>query len=183
MKKIFLIAFLAIMAFNFYSGLKYEDTQSKPYTEFKKQIDVLPMNEYHDPTFGYSIKYPSFFQQEDTSLSDYQGYARFSYTNNTNVILESYVTSNHSKTIQACADSLTKKLHADKTIIRKDSSFILSGPVYENNVRVDGYSHYDKFIKNGKMLFVFSLTYPDNYKPAMTKLLKQVEDWRVFGAN
>ena len=51
------------------------------------------------------------------------------------------------------------------------------------HVRVDGYSHYDKFIKSGKMLFVYSLTYPDNYKPAMPKLLKQIEEWKVLGAN
>ena len=48
------------------------------------------MMEYHDPYFGYAVKYPCFFQKEDTSLNDYQGYARFSFTDYANVVLESY---------------------------------------------------------------------------------------------
>jgi len=100
---------------------------------------------------------------------------------------------NHSDNLEACADSLSRELHADKTLLSssspqsqgkksKDSAFILSGPVYENGVRIDGYNHYDKFIKSGKMLFVYSLTYPDSYKPAMPRLFKLIEDWRVLGA-
>lgn len=181
MKKIFIIAIVIIMAVNFYCNVTYKGDQITPYYKFKDRIGMAPMKEYHDPTFGYTIKYPCFFQQEDTSSSDYQGYARFSYTDKANVVLESYVTRNHSSNLQTCADSLAMKLHADKTV-RKDSAFILSGPVYENDVRIDGYSHYDKFIKSGKMLFVYSLTYPDSYKPALERLFRQIEDWRVLGA-
>ena len=132
--------------------------------------------------FGYVIKYPCFFQQEDTSVSGYQGYARFSFTNHANIILESYVTPNYSNTLQACADSLAQKLHSERTMQASNKAFILSGPVYENGVRVDGYSHYDKFIKSGRILFVYSLTYPDSYKPAMPRLFKLIDDWRVLGA-
>lgn len=59
--------------------------------------------------------------------------------------------------------------------MNRDSSFLLAGPVYENGVRMKGYSHYDKFIKSGKLLFVYSLTYPDDYKPAMSKLFHLIE--------
>ena len=45
-----------------------------------------------------------------------------------------------------------------------------------------GYSHYDKFIKSGKLLFVYSLTYPDDYKPAMSKLFHQIGNWKIVGA-
>ena len=111
-----------------------------------------------------------------------QGYARFSFTNHANIILESYVTPNYSNTLQACADSLAQKLHSERTMQASNKAFILSGPVYENGVRVDGYSHYDKFIKSGRMLFVYSLTYPDSYKPAMPRLFKLIDDWKVLGA-
>ena len=56
-------------------------------------------------------------------------------------------------------------------IIEEDYEFI-----------VDGYSHYDKFIKSGRILFVYSLTYPDSYKPAMPRLFKLIDDWKVLGA-
>lgn len=66
--------------------------------------------------------------------------------------------------------------------MNRDSSFLLAGPVYENGVRMKGYSHYDKFIKSGKLLFVYSLTYPDDYKPAMFKLFHLIENWKIVGA-
>ena len=41
----------------------------------------------------------------------------------------------------------------------------------------------DKFIMSGKMLFVYSLTYPDTYKPALPRLFKLIDDCKVLGAN
>ena len=161
------------------SRFGYRNTGIAGASTYHKGIDIG--NSYGTP-FGYVVKYPCFFQQEDTSVSGYQGYARFSFTNHANIILESYVTPNYSNTLQACADSLAQKLHSERTMQASDKAFILSGPVYENGVRVDGYSHYDKFIKSGRILFVYSLTYPDSYKPAMPRLFKLIDDWRVLGA-
>lgn len=184
MKKIFFIiiaVIVIILFFNMYGTFAYQSNQSKPYIDFKKKIDISQLFVYRDPTYGYTISYPDFFEHEDTSLSNYQSYARFSYTDRTNVVLESYVTKNHCTSLQTCADSLATKLHATKTMNR-DSSFLLAGPVYENGVRMKGYSHYDKFIKSGKLLFVYSLTYPDDYKPAMSKLFHLIENWKIVGA-
>ncbi len=108
MKKIFLIAVVLLMMINFIINYQHEVTKEKH----------TPMKDYNDPDFGYVIKYPCFFQQEDTSVSGYQGYARFSFTNHANIILESYD----------------------------------------------------------------SLTYPDSYKPAMPRLFKLIDDWKVLGA-
>ncbi len=183
MKKIFIIAAILLASANFLCGLLYNGDQRTPYSEFKERLDIAPMKEYRDPNFGFIVKYPCFFQAEEKSKDDYQGHARFSFTNHVNIVLESYVTMNHSQNLQACADSLARKLHAEKTMTKsKDSAFLLSGPVYENDVRIDGYSHYDKFIKSGKMLFVYSLTYPDCYKPALPRLFQLIEDWKVLGA-
>ena len=181
MKKIFLIAVVLLMMINFIINYHHEVTkeQQTPMADFKTKVEMAPMKEYNDPDFGYVVKYPCFFQQEDTSVSGYQGYARFSFTNHANIILESYVTPNYSNTLQACADSLAKKLHSERTMQASNKAFILSGPVYENGVRVDGY---DKFIKSGRILFVYSLTYPDSYKPAMPRLFKLIDDWKVLGA-
>ena len=143
MKKIFFIiiaVIVIILFFNMYGTFAYQSNQSKPYIDFKKKIDISQLFDYRDPTYGYTISYPDFFEHEDTSLSNYQSYARFSYTDRTNVVLESYVTKNHCTSLQTCADSLATKLHATKTMNR-DSSFLLAGPVYENGVRMKGYSH------------------------------------------
>ena len=194
MKKIFIIAIILIMAFNFYCNVTHPGDERTPYSDFKDRIGMAPMKEYQDPDFGYTAKYPCFFQQDKKQGEDFQGHARFTYSKDVNIILESYITKNLSPNLHSCADSLAEKLHAEKTMMTsnrkktpnqkedEDSAFILSGPVYENGVRIDGYSHYDKFIKSGKTLFVYSLTYPDTYKPALPRLFHLIEDWRVLGA-
>ena len=201
MKKFFIIAVILVMAANVYYSLTYKGDIRTPYYEFKTRIGTAPLKTYRDTDFGYTISYPCMFQQEDKQGDEYLGHARFVYSDSVNIILESYVTPNYSPNLQACADSLAENLHCDRTMISKkkagkssskassstqspqqDSAFLLSGPVYENDVRVDGYSHYDKFIKSGKMLFVYSLTYPDSYKPAMPRLFHLIEDWKVLGA-
>lgn len=187
MKKIFLIAFILLMACNMYYSLTYKGDIRTPYYEFKNRIGTASMNIYRDSDFGFTVEYPNFFQQEEKEKKDYLGYARFVYSDEVNIALECYVTPNRSGNLEACADSLAQKLHAHKTMMssntdKQSSAFILSGPVYENEVIVDGYSHYDKFIKSGKILFVYSLTYPDTYKPALTRLFQAIDNWKVLGA-
>lgn len=192
MKKFFIIAVILVMAANVYYSLTYKGDIRTPYYEFKTRIGTAPLKTYRDTDFGYTISYPCMFQQEDKQGDEYLGHARFVYSDSANIILESYVTPNYSSNLQACADSLAEKLLSDRIMISKqkagkssskqDSAFLLAGPVYENGVRIDGYSHYDKFIKSGKMLFVYSLTYPDSYKPAMPRLFHLIEDWKVLGA-
>ena len=197
MKKFFIIAVILVIAANVYYSLTYKGDIRTPYYEFKTRIGTAPLKTYRDTDFGYTISYPCMFQQEDKQGDEYLGHARFVYSDSANIILESYVTPNYSSNLQACADSLAEKLHSDRIMISKkkagnessskqasqqDSAFLLAGSVYENGVRIDGYSHYDKFIKSGKMLFVYSLTYPDSYKPAMPRLFHLIEDWKVLGA-
>ncbi len=183
MKKIFIVATIVVVALNLYYLITHDEDRRTPYSEFKTRIEMAPMREYHDPDFGYTVSYPCFFRKEDTSLNDYQGYARFSFTAHANVVLESYVTMNRSHDLASCADSLAHRLHSDRTMLPQENAFLLSGPVYENDVRIEGYSHYEKFIKSGRLLFVYSLTYPDAYKPAMPRLFRLIEGWRVLGAN
>lgn len=196
MKKFFIIAVILVIAANVYYSLTYKGDIRTPYYEFKTRIGTAPLKTYRDTDFGYTISYPCKFQQEYKQGDEYSGHARFVYSDSANIILESYVTPNYSPNLQACADSLAEKLHSDRIMIsnkktgkssskqdsQQDSAFLLAGPVYENGVRIDGYSHYDKFIKSGKMLFVYSLTYPDSYKPAMPRLFHLIEDWKVLGA-
>ena len=196
MKKFFIIAALLIVACNLYYRITYKGDIRTPYYEFKTRIGTAPLKTYCDTDFGYTVSYPCMFRQEDKQGDEYLGHARFIYSDSANIILESYVTANYSPNLQACADSLAQKLHCDRIMSsnkkasknsstlspQQDSAFLLSGPVYENDVRVDGYSHYDKFIKSGKMLFVYSLTYPDSYKPAMPRLFHLIENWKVLGA-
>ncbi len=180
MKKIFIVAIVLVVSFHIYCKITHGGDSRTPFSEFSERIKAAPMKEYQDPDFGYVVSYPCFFQKEDSLPDACRGYARFSFSGQANVVLESYVTENRSSDLLSCADSLAKILHAAKTM--DESSFILSGPVYENGMRIDGYSHYDKFVKSGRMLFVYSLVYPDSYKPGMGRLFALIDHWKVVGA-
>ena len=183
MKKIFAVAILTLFAIQLYLCLTNREDRYTPYSIFKRKMDIATLLQYRDPTFGYTIQCPDFFEEEDTAISNYQGYARFSYTDHANIILESYVTQAPNANLKGCADSLAQLLHAHKTMINgKDSAFILSGAVYENGVCINGYSHYGKYIKSGKTLFVYSLTYPNEYQDALTRLFTPIKQWKVIGA-
>lgn len=72
MKKIFLIAVVLLMMINFIINYHHEVTKEEhtPMADFKTKVEMASMKEYNDPDFGYVVKYPCFFQQEDTSVSD-----------------------------------------------------------------------------------------------------------------
>ena len=103
MKKIFLIAVVLLVMINFIINYHHEvaillnhrfDTANQGIERFTG-IRFLGPKSITNLLFGELmmriVKYPCFFQQEDTSVSGYQGYARFSFTNHANIILESYV--------------------------------------------------------------------------------------------
>lgn len=183
MKKFFVIAAALVMAANIYYWATYKGDTRTPLYEFKNQVGVAELATYRDGEFGYTIYYPEMFEQDEKC----QRGARFVFHGEKNIVLETYVAGNHSSTLEACADSLAKASRSAVAMVasgRKGqySAFTLSGPVYENGVRLDGYSHYGKFIKSGKMLFVYSCTYPDSYKLAMTRIFRLIDNWQVMGA-
>lgn len=162
MKKIFFVAILGLMALNLFIYVHTAYRTPEPYQGFMDRLDMAPMKEYADPEFGYRVKYPSFFSEEKTDT----GHTRFCYRRDVNILLESYVDMNPGSELLA----------------RKDATFIIVAPVYENGVRIDGYSRYDKYIRSGRTFFVLSLVYPDSYKPALQRLFRLVDDWSVLGA-
>ncbi len=72
-----------------------------------------------------------------------------------------------------------QQLHATNQKRGKDF-FILSGPQYEQGIYIEGYSYYSKFVKNHKFWFVYTMVYPDRYKPVLTRLFKEIDDWQVW---
>ncbi len=76
-------------------------------------------------------------------------------------------------------DSLAEILHATEAEDGKDF-FTLSGPQYEKESLIDGYSYYSKFMLNGKLLFVYTMVYPDHYKDVLTRLFQEIDDWQIW---
>lgn len=148
--------------------------------QFGRHLTFADMYEYKDPNYGFVIRYPSFFTEQPDSLKEYEGNARFSYHDKwVSVILEGYVLNNHGLSVKAGMDSLAQVLNATKKRMGNDF-FILSGSQFENGSRIDGYSYYSKFVRNGKLWFVYTMVYPENYHDVLTRLFKEIDDWQIW---
>ena len=177
MRKFFIILVLLLLFLNIAVHVFHGD-EPTPQSVFKEQIDACPMKYYCSPTYGYNIAYPSFFHKEDGET----GHARFLFTYNTNIIVETYVMPAPFRSTRACAFALADSLNARPQFLSSPNEFILSGRVYENGQPTDGYSHYTKYVKSGRILFVYSLIYPEDYRPALTRMFRTIRSWTVPGA-
>lgn len=174
MKKIIIITFLLVLAGAIINIVRTGDKRTT-YSGLKTALGMAHIKTYQDTVFGYTVGYPDFFQVEEVdgdAMEKAEGsdaipnhcmsYARFAFRREVNVVLETYV-------LMDANDSIKTK-------------GIISEPIYENGVRIDGYSRYAKYIRSGKSVFVYSLTYPDNYKPILGRLFQLIDEWKVLGA-
>ncbi|MBQ9203543.1 MAG: hypothetical protein IJ155_04810 [Prevotella sp.] len=146
----------------------------------ERMINEAPMNSYQDKIYGYTVRYPSFFEQLPDSLINEAGCCRFRFWNWVDIEQTVYVLPNpDSLTVRQGMDCLANALHA--TDARCDvNSFILSGPLYIDNSQISGHRFYAKYVQHRKIWFVQSLTYPEECSLAVEKLIRQIENWSVW---
>ena len=89
MRKILPFIFILLFGSTVFIALNYDGDDRT----FPEQLrDAMPFAEfdtYVDPQYGYSVKYPSFFDKEE--VDERKGNVRFSYRDNTNLVLEAEV--------------------------------------------------------------------------------------------
>jgi hypothetical protein len=147
---------------------------------FEQSLNTAEMLTYQDPDLGFTVKYPSFFTLQPDSLDECTGYVRFSNGNEmSNVVLECYALRSYSQSLKSGMDSLAQVLHATDRKLGNDY-FILSGPQYENDNRINDYSYYSRFVNRGKLWFVYTMVYPDGYHDHLVRLFKEIDEWQVF---
>ena len=140
---------------------------------FEQGLNTAEMQTYQDPDLGFTVVQPD-------SLDEYTGHVRFSYDNEwVTVVLECYALRNRGQSLKSGMDSLAQVLHATDRNLGNDY-FILSGPQYENDSRMDDYSYYSRFVCRGKLWFVYTMVYPDRYHNHLGRLFKEIDDWQVF---
>ena len=193
MRKFIIIIVMLMLLLNIAVRM-FRGEERTPQSVFKEQMDVAPMQYYSNPTYGYNIAYPCFFHEDESEDGD-SCHARFIFTYNTNIIVETYVMKAPCRSTRDCALALTGNRDGNSaealsgagrplsqlSDISKNS-FILSGRVYENGQPTDGYRHYTKYIKSGHILFVYSLIYPEDYKQALGRMFRTIDKWTVTGA-
>ena len=147
---------------------------------FGRYLTYADMYEYKDKDYDYVVRVPSFFTAQPDSLQEEKGRIRFEYGDQwITVVIESYVMHNNGQSLKDGMDSLAQVLHATDRKLGSDY-FILSGPQYENDSRIDDYSYYLRLVSRGKLWFVYTMVYPDRYHDHLGRLFKEIDDWQVY---
>lgn len=61
-----------------------------------------------------------------------------------------------------------------------DDFFILSGALHSDTGMITGRRFRAKFVKHRKFWFVQSLTYPEDCEQALQRLLREIDNWKVW---
>jgi hypothetical protein len=156
-----------------------EDDQTIP-QKLEKAMRLTRMNEYHDDDYDYKVRYPSFFEQTDDSLMD-KGSCRFSFwQDSTEVVQTAFVEPNpDSLSIEQGMKKYAEELCASHQL-KGDDYFILSGTLHTDSGLIAGRRFYAKFVQHRKLWFVQSLTYPEDCEQAVQRLIREINDWKVW---
>ena len=171
------IGFIVVMAV--VSVYECEDNKTVP-EKLERAMRLTQMNEYSDDDYDYTLRYPKFFEQTDDSLMD-KGCCRFSFwLDSTEIVQTAFVEPNpDSLSVEQAMQKYASNLHATEQI-KGDGYFILSGSLHTDSEQIAGRRYHAKFVQHRKLWFVQSLTYPEDCEQAVTRLLQEIDKWKVW---
>lgn len=148
--------------------------------KIERAIALSPMAEYRNAEYGYTVRYPAFFQRDDDTLLDI-GTSRFSFwRDDIEIVLTAFLEHNPDMlSTEQAVKKYTEDLHATHQRVGNDF-FILSGTLHSDTGQITGRRFYAKFVKHRKFWFVQSLTYPEECEHALHRLLREIDNWRVW---
>lgn len=164
----------------------FERKELEPYVEILgRLIRQSRLQTVCDEGFGFKFRCPECFHpdQYDTIPHHFRYllYPPSIYKDaEGEVELECYASINHQGlSIRQLADSITEQIHP--TAIRMlPEGFVLSGPLYQEGSRIPGRHFYARYVLRQKAVFVYSMTYPEGYAPALERMRKLIDEWEVW---
>ena len=171
-----MLVFIGLMIW--VSGHEKEDDMTLP-QKLERAMRLTRMMEYKDCDYGYTVRYPSFFEPDD-SLTD-EGYCRFSFwQDSTEIVQTAFVEHNpDSLTIDQAMADYASKLHATQQKKGNDF-FILSGHIHSDDGKITSRRYYAKFVQHRKVWFVQTLAYPEDCEQAVQRLIHEIDDWKIW---
>ena len=170
------LGFIIVMAI--LSAYRQDD---KPLPEkLERAMRLTQMNEYCDDDYDYTLRYPNFFEQTDDSLMD-KGCCRFSFwLDSMEIVQNAFVEPNpDSLSVEQAMKKYASDLHATEEI-KGDGYFILSGSLHTDSGQIADRRYHAKFVQHRKLWFVQSLTYTEDCEQAVTRLLQEIDKWKVW---
>lgn len=180
MRRFLILFVLALVAGSLFITQKKEKDETPLPEKLEKVMRTTRMNTYRDPFYGYVIHYPSFFEQVSNPQVKEKGYCQFRFWNVEQIVQTAFVLPNlDSLTVAQGMSRFARELHA--TYQREEGDcFILSGPLHLENREVTGHRFYAKYVQCQKLWFVQILTYPENCAQAVTRLIREIDRWKVW---
>lgn len=180
MRRFLILFVLALVAGSLFITQKKEKDETPLPEKLEKVMRTTRMNTYRDPFYGYVIHYPSFFEQVSNPQVKEKGYCQFRFWNVEQIVQTAFVLPNlDSLTVAQGMSRFARELHA--TYQREEGDcFILSGPLHLENREVAEHRFYAKYVQCQKLWFVQILTYPENCAQAVTRLIREIDRWKVW---
>lgn len=180
MRRFLVFCILALVAGSLFITQKKEEDDTPLPEKLEKAMRNTQMNTYRDPFYGYVVHYPSFFEQVSNPQVKEKGYCQFRFWNVEQIVQTAFVLPNlDSLTVAQGMARFARELHA--TYQREEGDcFILSGPLHLENREVAGHRFYAKYVQCQKLWFVQILTYPGSCTQAVTRLLREIDRWKVW---
>lgn len=183
MRRFLLCAVLGIIvATAIIPSFKGEDTE--PYVEkLGRLIRLSRLQTVRDDDFGFSFKCPTCFHDDEydsiPSHFHYVIYPPSIYRDaEGQVELECYASiNNKGLTLQQLADSIEKQVHPSSRKMLEDG-FIVAGPLYMEGSRIPGHHFYAKYVMRQKAVFVYSISYPEDYDSALERVKNLIDEWQ-----
>ena len=172
-----MLVFIGIMIW--VSVHEKEDDMPLP-QKVERAMRLTRMMEYQDDDYGYTVRYPSFFEQTDDSLMD-EGCCRFSFwQDSTEIVQTAFLELNpDSLTVEQAMAKYASELHATQQQKGNDF-FILSGHIHSDDGQITSRRYHAKFVQHRKVWFVQTLAYPEDCEQAVQRLIHEIDDWKVW---
>ena len=110
----FIFLFLGSIVLVAFFISQHEETETPLPVKLEKAMNVTSMNVYRNEFYGYTVYYPSFFEQVPDSLMNETGCCQFRFWNKEEIVQTAFVLLNSdSLTLRQGMERFARELHAD----------------------------------------------------------------------
>ena len=110
----FIFLFLGSIVLVAFFISQHEETETPLPVKLEKAMNVTSMNVYRNEFYGYTVYYPSFFEQVPDSLINETGCCQFRFWNKEEIVQTAFVLLNSdSLTLRQGMERFARELHAD----------------------------------------------------------------------
>ena len=185
MKKLFLVVVLIVVTVVSADYVVSHKDDGQSYLEqLKHTMECADWMSHHNADYGYEMRYLSCFQPEGVGNGDV---VRYVYVEEVSALQSiHYITQEVHAEVRS--DSLTPRAEMQKRakalggiyLERPDGSFLMSGSLVSDDKYVTAYRYDAKYVLRQQLWFVHVVIYPEDFAPAMERLIEEVNAWEPF---